>query len=880
MRLSFAVAATALAMAVVAGSAPAKPTLPAQVKAMKGIELAVKRGSIDRGSAATYRAAVNRAARLIRNLPRARSAPISAALNQVAAMSGKLNAPRAKAVFGQLALNSSYFASKGPPGDGADVRDADGVVYRYFSGRCLEFHPLANFGALNSAVSRGYVNSATRLAEALIERAVGVPGGGKTWEYYFDYSGGRAPWLSGMAQAVAAQAIASVAGLNEEKSAAFMAAARGAYRAIPGRLVMNSSSGLWVKLYGFNRLTVLNAQLQAVLSLGAYADASGDSAVYEMASALQESAAAALSRFDTGYWSYYALPSIPSTLSYQRYVVQMLNQLRGSDPRFDSAAIRFASYEKQPPAFKLANTNDGTVRFWLSKPSSVEMKSGAGRTKRYLLKGGWYKLGWKLPKKAGAYGVTVSARDWASNSASFSSLPIVRTVTPSSKVWKVKSKSLISQKKTIMDAAEAGVTGRIAATTATLGQPSFSVGAGLNDPSQVALASLQGMNTARYSLTWPGPSAATPDPALVESLRANPPDKRVVAELVVDPTLLTDDTAIAALAGYARSLAEQLPTIGDLLIGPAPANNTTDLYVNVLGAIYDAVKLVAPATRVAGVIDGTTTPKTTLSSLGSSYGYSGRAAPIMDELAFRPAPALQNGDWTIDNYSQLTTTLTSAFAGTAQPVSSLPILVDGVATVTGIPPEKVALYPSLATGTDEGTQATAYTHALQAAVCMPTVSGVLFRRLVDHPGTAEQPNSSDQSGLYYADGTAKSSADSLRTTGQSAQRGILRPCPGVAMPVLASTLVFPLELPAASPPAVLLACTRDCLYLVTLERSDGKPVRAQRGLLAGGPTPTTVQLPKGTALSSSTSYRLRVRLVAQHNPGPLKQYMSPALSLG
>ena len=34
-----------------------------------------------------------------------------------------------------------------------DVTDADGVVYRYFPGRCLEFHPLANFGALNARIA-------------------------------------------------------------------------------------------------------------------------------------------------------------------------------------------------------------------------------------------------------------------------------------------------------------------------------------------------------------------------------------------------------------------------------------------------------------------------------------------------------------------------------------------------------------------------------------------------------------------------------------------------------------------------------------------------------------------------------------------------------
>ena len=49
-----------------------------------------------------------------------------------------------------------YFAQHGPPqgGTGTDITDADGIVYRYFARRCFEFHPLANFSALNARVAR------------------------------------------------------------------------------------------------------------------------------------------------------------------------------------------------------------------------------------------------------------------------------------------------------------------------------------------------------------------------------------------------------------------------------------------------------------------------------------------------------------------------------------------------------------------------------------------------------------------------------------------------------------------------------------------------------------------------------------------------------
>ena len=86
---------------------------------------------------------------------------------------------------------------------------------------------------------------------------------------------------------------------------------------------------------------------------------------------MQNAAAASLSRFDTGYWSYYALPREPSPPDYHRYVVQLLTKLKTADPRFADAATRFAAYEKEPPAFQLANGGVGQVRFWLSKPATV-----------------------------------------------------------------------------------------------------------------------------------------------------------------------------------------------------------------------------------------------------------------------------------------------------------------------------------------------------------------------------------------------------------------------------------------------------------------------------------------------------------------------------
>ena len=143
-----------------------------------------------------------------------------------------------------------------------------------------------------------------------------------------------------MAQAVAAQAFARTAALVPDEATALMREARAAYRVIPGRLLTSVAAGPWIRLYSFQSLRVLNAQLQAVLSLQSYATAAEDPDAAALAARMQRAAAATLPSFDTGYWTYYSLPHEPSPLDYQQYVVQLLKKLAPSDPRFADAATR------------------------------------------------------------------------------------------------------------------------------------------------------------------------------------------------------------------------------------------------------------------------------------------------------------------------------------------------------------------------------------------------------------------------------------------------------------------------------------------------------------------------------------------------------------
>jgi hypothetical protein len=767
------IAASAVAVTL-AGATPASSVTPLERSALKALATPrVTPTTKERG-----RAEVRRAAYLARTLPSGRREHVRVALAEIASFAGKMTEPRALALIGELKANDDYFLKHWAPQPKTDITDADGVVYRYFAGRCFEFHPLANFGALNARVAAGDIEGSRRLADALVARGVYQSTGGIGWEYTFPYGGGRAPWLSGMAQAVAAQALARTAGLVPAEATSLMGKARAAYQAIPGRLLTSVAAGPWIRLYSFTSLPVLNAQLQAVISLQSYATTADDSVAAALALRMQRAAAASLARFDTGYWSYYALPHDPSPLDYHQYVVQLLQRLKSADPRFAAAAVRFAAYEKQPPAFQLAPGALGALTFWLSKPSTVSVVTGAGPSRRVTFDGGWHTLSWGVPKRAGAYPIHVTATDSSGNHATFDALPIVRATS-----------TVAAPKRAAQSAGD---------TTTPPSAPSFRVGATLTDPSQSALAGQAGLHLVRLDVTWP-PGATTPDPALVAALQQMAPIQTIV-KLIAAP-LPADDAGRAALAQYAAGLAAGVTTLHAVVLAPAPLAADRPSYA----AAFDAIRAALPDSPLGVAIDGNSDP------VGAVSDLAGLGANV---VAFHPAAAAAKSVWTLANISQFQDAL---------PDTS--IVIDGAPAP--------------------------YDTSLKTAACTADVSAVLFDRLSD------------------------ATRAGLRPTIGTAERGAFV-CPGRTTEALPFEVQYPTAL--TQPIVVSLNCNRDCLYLVTLDRADGRPVVAHRGQISGGPASplTKVTLPR--AKLAPGTYRVDVRIVARVNPGPVARYLGPALT--
>jgi hypothetical protein len=437
-------------------------------------------GAIDQPTRDRYRKSLLDARRSVGRLTGTRRVELGAVLANLdrIAAAGLLTPSRLPGLILTLARNREWWTTGPLLGDGQRVGfPGSQLVWEYYAGQGIEIQWLGTFGRANGYFLGGRDHDAE--LTALLDEALGLAtqrAGGLAWEYDFRFDGGAPPWVSGLAQGTAIQAL-SRAAVRFTRADYFNAAHAGLgvfETPPPDGVRVATPAGAHYLIYSFApRERVLNAFIQALVGLHDYAGLANSDDGRALFAAGEAEARLEVPGYDTGAWSLYD-QATESDLSYHTLLRDFLSHLcsrleaagapappagapppppgptGGTPPTpppaapapaaapnpdvYCTAADHFTAYMHQPPGIAIAAVGrdragaPARLRVALSKISQVTLTASRGGRAVYRtterLGHGTRTLTWR-PAQPGRYRLTATATDLAGNAAATATIATV-----------------------------------------------------------------------------------------------------------------------------------------------------------------------------------------------------------------------------------------------------------------------------------------------------------------------------------------------------------------------------------------------------------------------------------------------------------------------
>ncbi|OAI38997.1 hypothetical protein AYO39_00630 [Actinobacteria bacterium SCGC AG-212-D09] len=322
-----------------------------------------------RGYSASYAAALAAEKRLT-GTRRAELTAVTVNVHNLAAQ-GFFNSSRLPVIFMTVDRNRQWWTTGTLLSSGERVEfTGSQLAWEYYRGQGIELQVLGTFGKADGLYTAGAAQyeAMRSLVGEMLPLAV-KRSGNLVWEYYFNFDGGRPPWVSAMSQGTAIEALTraylSLAPTGKPTGGVSLASTPGpnylriAHQALsiftvapPIGVRIGTSLGARYLQYSFAPgVDIINAFLQSLIGLYDYSQASGDQQAAALFAAGDRQAQAELPTFDTGSWSLYQ-PGVLDTIDYHKLVTGFLQELcdRTQASVYCREAARFQSYLSHPPS--------------------------------------------------------------------------------------------------------------------------------------------------------------------------------------------------------------------------------------------------------------------------------------------------------------------------------------------------------------------------------------------------------------------------------------------------------------------------------------------------------------------------------------------------